>query len=86
MSTGEACEWGQVLLQWNQYLEQGALLIGADAAALHCHSPGDNVSTAGSLKSVYGMWGHINPITINLVIMVFIEAGAFALQQHLGLG
>lgn len=62
---------GQVLLRWNQYREQGAVLTGADAAALHRHSFGDNVSTAGSLKSVYGMRGHINPITINMVIMVF---------------
>lgn len=29
-------------------------------------------------------WGHINPITTKLVFMVFIEAGAFAGQQHLG--
>lgn len=71
---------GQVLLQWNRYLEQGAVLTGADAMELLCHSLGDNVSTAGSLKSVYSMQGHINPITTNLVIMVFIEAGAFSIQ------
>lgn len=29
-------------------------------------------------------WGHINPITTELVFMVFIEAGAFAGPQHLG--
>lgn len=39
---------------------------------------------AGRLKSVYSMWGHINPITTNVVITVFIEAGAFPRQQHFG--
>ncbi len=77
---------GQVLLQWDQYLGRGAVSTGADAAVLHCRSPGDSVSTAGRLKSVYSMRGHINPITTNLVVMVFIEAGAFPSQQHLGLG
>ena len=44
---------------------------GPDAAALHCRSLGDSLSIAGRLKSVYGMRGHINPITTNLVVMVF---------------
>lgn len=75
---------GQVLLQRDQYLEQGAVSTGADAAALYCRSLGDTLSMAGRLKSVYGMRGHINPITSNLVVMVFIAAGAFPHQWHLG--
>lgn len=55
---------------------------GADAAALHCRSLWDSESMAGRLKSVYSMQGHINPITTNVVVMFFIEAGAFPRQQH----
>lgn len=69
---------GQVLLQWDQQLERGVVSTGADAAALHCHSLWDSLSIAGRLKSVYSIKGHINPITTNLVIMVFIETGAFS--------
>lgn len=73
-----------MLLQRDQYLERGAVSTGADAAALYCRSLRDSLSMAGRLKSVYGMQGHINPITTNLVVMVFIEAGAFPRQWHLG--
>lgn len=58
---------------------------GAAAVALHCRYLRDSLSTAGRLKSVYSIKGHINPITTNLVVMVFIETGAFPSQQHLGL-
>lgn len=76
----------QVLLQSGINSSSGGTVsTGADAAALRCRSLGDSVSTAGRLKSVYSMRGHINPITTNLVVMFFIEAGAFPSQQHLGL-
>lgn len=69
---------GEVLLQWDQQLERGVVSTGADAAALHCRSLWDSLSTAGRLKSVYSIKGHINPIATNLVIMIFIETGAFS--------
>ena len=76
----------QVLLQSGINSSSGGTVsTGADAASLHRCSLGDSVSTAGRLKSVYSVRGHINPITTNLVVMFFIEAGAFPSQQHLGL-
>ena len=74
---------GQVLSQRDQYLECWAVWTGADAAALHCFSLWDSESMAGRVNSVYSIWGHINPITTNVVVTVIIEAGAFPRQLHL---